>query len=363
MCNLVTQADTPPPKRNTVCLVMIVRNEAAVIGRCLESVKPLIDHWVICDTGSTDDTSQIIQQTLSGIPGELHRAPWVDFGHNRTEALSLAKGKADYHLLLDADMILNVRGEFPRKLAADVFFLRHEGPVDYWVERLLSDRHDWRFVGATHEYVVSETAKVKAKLPELSVTHFEDGSARADKYQRDIRLLKRALEDQPDDARSVFYLAQSYRDIGNLPQAVEWYDKRAALGGWEEETWYSLYQIARLQQRMGIAWPLVLDAYLRAYGFRPARLEPLYHVARFYRENEQFDLGYLFSRSVIEAPYPEDVLFIERSIYEHGLWLEYALCCERLGKRDEAIRASERVLACPEAPEHALKMARGLKVS
>ena len=158
---------------------MIVRNETAVIRRCLDSVKSILDYWVICDTGSTDNTPEIIQETLSGIPGELHRAQWVDFGHNRTQALKLAKDKADYHLLLDADMTLNVTGEFREKPAADAFFLRHKGAIDYWIERLVSDRHDWRYVGPTHEYIWSDTAKSKAKLVELSVVHHEDGGSLA----------------------------------------------------------------------------------------------------------------------------------------------------------------------------------------
>jgi hypothetical protein len=111
------------------------------------------------------------------------------------------------------------------------------------------------------------------------------------------------------------------------------------MGGWDEEVWYSLYQVARLQHRLGYAWPLVLAAYLRAYGFRPTRLEPIFHVAKFYRENGQYHIGHLFSRVVNEAPYPDDLLFIEKNIYDHELWLEYALCCERLGKQEEASRA------------------------
>jgi len=193
----------------------------------------------------------------------LHDVPWIDFGHNRTRALKLAKGRADYHLLLDADMTLNVAGEFRDRLTGDAFYLRHEGPCDYWVERLVSDRHDWKFIGPTHEYICSDTAKSKTKLAELSVKHFEDGGARANKYQRDIELLRRGLDQEPDNARYVFYLAQSYRDIGNLPQAIEWYEKRGSMGGWDEEVWYSLYQVARLQHRLGYAWLLVLAAYLR----------------------------------------------------------------------------------------------------
>jgi glycosyltransferase involved in cell wall biosynthesis len=326
----MTEHDTALAGRKTICLGMIVKNEAAVIRRCLESVRPVVDYWVICDTGSTDNTAEIIQKTLYAVPGELHRAQWVDFGHNRTQALTLAKGKADYHLLLDADMTLNVTGEFRDKLVADSFFIRHEGTIEYWIERLVSDRHDWRYVGPTHEYIWSDTAQRKGKLIELTVVHHEDGGSRKDKYQRDKELLKRALDTDPDNARNIFYLAQTYRDIGNLPQAIEWYEKRASMGGWDEEVWYSLYQVARLQHRLGLAWALVLDAYLRAYEFRPTRVEPIYQIARFYRETGQYHLGHLFSRAVLHVPYPEDLLFIERSIYEHDLKLEYDLCCEQL---------------------------------
>jgi len=215
---------------STICLVMIVRNEAAILGRCLDSVRETIDHWIICDTGSTDRTKEIIHESLTGIPGSLHEVPWVDVAHNRSVAMELARGKADYHPLLDADMTLIVHGECRHKLTADAYLIRHEGDLDYWVERLVSDRHAWRYVGATHEYLYSETAETKGKLPELSIRHHCDGSARPVKYQRDIELLKTELEREPDNARSVFYLAQSYRDLGHLPQAMEWYERRAPGG-------------------------------------------------------------------------------------------------------------------------------------
>ena len=73
----------------TLCLVMIVKNEAAVIARCLDSVRHLISSWVICDTGSEDSTREIIREHLRGIPGELHQDTWVHFGHNRTLAVSV----------------------------------------------------------------------------------------------------------------------------------------------------------------------------------------------------------------------------------------------------------------------------------
>lgn len=91
-----------------ISLVMIVKNESHVIERCLASVLPVIDTWVIVDTGSTDGTQQKIKDFFDrvGIPGKLYERPWVDFGHNRSELLELARPEADYSLMIDADEIL-----------------------------------------------------------------------------------------------------------------------------------------------------------------------------------------------------------------------------------------------------------------
>src|SRR5215510_11814980 len=103
---------------STICLSMIVRNEAHVIARALRSVRGIIDYWIVCDTGSTDATIPLVFEALCGIPGELHAHEWVDFGHNRSLAIALARDKADYSLIIDADMIVNVHGDFKSKLRA-----------------------------------------------------------------------------------------------------------------------------------------------------------------------------------------------------------------------------------------------------
>ncbi len=74
----------------TIALAMIVRNEESIIERCLRSVMGLIDSWVICDTGSSDRTREVVASTLAGVPGRLHDTTWIDFGHNRTELLGFA---------------------------------------------------------------------------------------------------------------------------------------------------------------------------------------------------------------------------------------------------------------------------------
>ena len=131
--------------RPQISLTMIVRDEAAVIERCLRSLRPLIDAWTICDTGSHDATPEIVERVLADVPGELHRRPWQDFGHDRGELLELAADSADYLLLVDADMTLEWRGPLIC-LTADAYLLRHRGDPEYAVPRLVrTDRRWWGF--------------------------------------------------------------------------------------------------------------------------------------------------------------------------------------------------------------------------
>jgi glycosyltransferase involved in cell wall biosynthesis len=108
-------------RKPSICLCMIVKDEAGVIERCLRSVLGLIDRWVICDTGSTDGTQELVRSSLEEIDGDLHQRPWVDFGHNRTEVMELARGTADYLLLLDADMTVTYDEAGLHDLAADSY--------------------------------------------------------------------------------------------------------------------------------------------------------------------------------------------------------------------------------------------------
>ena len=130
------------------------------------------------------------------------------------------------------------------------------------------------------------------------------------------------------------------------------------MGGWPEELWYSAYQVARLQHRLGINWTLVLGRYLEAYQLRPSRAEPLLQVARHYRENAQYRLGCLFAREVLETPSPDDLLCIEESVYDYELPLEYAVCCFHLAMKDQAARIARKILAKPAVTEEARQLAK-----
>lgn len=330
--------------RPRIGLAMIVKNESAVIERCLASVMPFIDTWSIVDTGSTDDTPEVIRAALTDLPGTLYERPWVDFGTNRTELMRLARGTADHLLLLDADMTLRVEGEFPT-LGDDDYLLTHAGSLTYRIPRLVRGDLPWRYVGATHEYLTADgVPAVTTVLDGVLIDHHADGGSRADKFERDRRLLERAVAADPGDARSVFYLGQTYADLGLVAEAVEQYRRRVALGGWVEECFVAQLRIGELLADTD--WSGAVAAFLAAWEIRPSRAEPLYHLARGYRIRGAYAPAALFARAGVAIPFPsDDVLFVSREPYEWGLRFELSIAAFWTGAVAESLALSEDLLA------------------
>lgn len=336
---------------------MIVRNEAHVIERCLTSVLTVIDYWVICDTGSTDGTPETITAALASIPGEMHHHRWVNFGVNRTQAIKIAQTKADYVLLIDADMVLNIHRGFKATLQSDSYLIQYSGSLDYWQTMLVKSTCDWTYIGPTHEYIHGRTSNAPEKLTAITLTHFADGGGRTEKFTRDIDLLQSALSDEPNNTRYLFYLAQSYAHLREFEQAMHFYRKRIAAGGWDEERWYAMYQLAIMLENTDTSIHAVTEAYLRAYEYRPSRAEPLYRLANIMRRKQRYTLALLFIEQALKIGYPEDILFVEKSVYEYLSLFEYAICAHYTGQIKEAIRANDRVINHPNAPSHIVKQA------
>lgn len=338
-------------KKKTICVNMIVKNESQVITRCLGSVKPLIDSWVIVDTGSTDNTQNIIKEFMKDVPGELHERPWINFGHNRNEALQLAKGKADYILFIDADEVLQFSPEFvmPPLDKDSYFLLTMFGGTNYYRLQLIKDGLDWKWEGVLHETVGSPLAKTNGVIPGLVNMPRTDGARSQDpqKFLKDAAVLEKALEDDPKNTRYAFYLGQSYRDAGEYAKAIESYEKRIAMGGWDQEIYWSKLQIAHAQKNLDLPEETFLRSYYNTYHYRPTRVEPLYYLAHYYRGKGNYAAGYLISQIGLKLPVSNDILFVERYITDWALPLEYTICAFWCGDYAECVRGSKEILAKP----------------
>jgi len=329
---------------------MIARNEAQVIARCLESVRGLVDSWSIVDTGSTDGTPDLVLELLSDLPGELHTRPWVDFAHNRTEAVQLARGGSRYLLLLDADMTVSFDLASMPELVLPSYLLRYEGDFEYWQALLVRSDLDWRYVGSTHEYITCPEANGEGRLSSIVVHHHADGGSRAGKLERDLELLTRDRERDPEDVRTVFYLAQTHRDLGNIDTAIRLYDERAAMGGWAEEVFYSQYQAGALRAENG-DWSRALTALLEAWQSRPARLEPLYEAVKLLRAHNLHEVAHPLVLRGLQQPQPDDVLFVDRWLYDWGFLFEFSITAYWTGDPQSALTACDRLLARGDLPD------------
>jgi len=341
----------------TVCLNMIVKNESHVITRCLASIKPLIDYWVIVDTGSTDGTQEIIQEYMKDIPGELFERPWKNFGYNRTEALSLAKQKGDYLLFMDADDWLEYEEGYRYPLLTkDAYMIKYIYTTgSYFKNNLVKANLPLKWEGVVHEYLDLGGPCSSEELQGIRYIYGGDGSSWQDpeKFLKYVKMLEGALEEEPNNARYVFYLAQSYLDAGDPEQAIKYYQKRVELGGWNEEVFCSFLEIAKLQSAQKVAQDIVISSYIRAHRFRPMRLEPIFYLAQLYNRANRHDLAYECIKGHEHLPKSlcKDLLLKEDWIENYGLLFELSICAYYMGHYQESLDACKSLLANNDLPE------------
>ena len=334
-------------------LCMIVKDESHIIHEVLNATLPIVDTFCILDTGSTDNTIQIIEDfyAKNNIKGEVVRGDWKGFGASRSEALKLCDGKMDYIVMIDADDLM----AFPpdcKKFLKQVFQQHRpnaaivqikRGNMQYERTQIFKANNDWRYVGVLHEYPTNDKKDNKIlKLPgeiymvgrTMGNRSLQDGN----KYLKDAATILKELEKEPDNERYMFYLAQSYRDGGNTEEAIKWYKKRVEAGKWKEEQCVSAMNIARMTHDKEWAW--------KAHELNPKRNESLVWYASYCRAKGEFSnelLSMIMYATTISKP-TENVLFVESDIYDWRMWDELAVIAYHTGRKDVAKTAGARLL-------------------
>lgn len=335
---------------------MIVRDESEVIVRCLEAVKPYIDSYAIVDTGSEDDTIQKILETMDGIPGEVVERPWEGMAKSRNSALDIArKRECEYLLMLDADDVWTPEDSFEwPELTEEAYHVKLRMGPSTWVRpALMKSSAPWHYVGVAHEHLEG-AALVNERLEGVIIEARPDGHRRKTegrtKYDRIIALLEEDLAKNPNNNRNMFYLAQSYRDAERYGQAIVWYRKRIEARGWDEEVWFSYYQIAEMMVRLDYPVLEVCKAYEAAYEDRPARAEPMADAARYARQHRRAARGFMYASAVVDLPPTQDKLFVDEQV-QWKVLDEIAVCALKIGRIDVAIEANMRLLKMDDIPD------------
>lgn len=341
---------------STICLSMIVKNEAHCIIKCLESVKQFINYWVICDTGSTDGTQEIIKNYLKDIPGELHEHKWENFEYNRNLALNLSYDKSNYIFWIDADdtVIFNSNSKLKNLKEPTYDVEIKHGNIVYKRPHLIRNDIKCKWVGVLHEYLEFTPNQDSYTLNDFYIKFGGVGSRSKDpqKYSKDALIFEKALLKDPDNSRYIFYCAQSYRDAGNFKKAIEYYEKRIDADGWVEEQFISALEIAKL---LYIINPnnieLIESAFLRAHNISPNKAEALCHLSAFCRKNNLFNKAYFYSKVASTISKPIDGLFVELECYEWRVMDELAIAAFYIGKKEEARLLNQALLSSGKLPQ------------
>ena len=324
----------------SICLSMIVKNESHCIKRCLESIKDYIDYWVICDTGSSDNTEEIVKDVLKNIPGEFHHHKWKDFAHNRNLALSLSKKHGDYSLVIDADDYLSksTKEDFSSlKEDAYKFTIKHNNII-YNRVQLIKNTANAKYIGELHEYLSLDSYIIPILPIEMICTTSGSRSKDPQKYLNDAKIFEKLLKKDPNNARNTFYCAQSYKDANQYQKAIEMYMKRANMNnGWQDEIFISLLEIAKLYN---FTYPNdylnVINHYLRAANFNNKRIEPLVYLSSFCRSINAYESAYFYAKSGLKISKPVDALYIEHECYDWRIQDEVAVSAYYIGNKKEA---------------------------
>jgi glycosyltransferase involved in cell wall biosynthesis len=349
--------DSDDDRPVTLCLNMIVKNESRIIRRLLSSVVGIIDSYCICDTGSTDNTVDIICDFFSpdgpgaGIEGKICSEPFKNFAYNRSWALEQCLGMSDFVLFLDADMVLRVGLTFDKQRilrpvgqGGDAFMMMQgqDGGLLYENVRIVRNQPEYSYSGVTHEYI-NRPADCKLEILPRSALFIEDigdGGAKADKAERDIRLLEQGLIDEPQlTDRYLFYLANTYLDNGRNEEAIAMYDRRLAMGGgWDQELWHCCFKKGTAYQRLGKMGDAV-NAWLDAYDYCPLRIENIYEIVKYKRESGKNKTAMSFyelanGKLAIANTQIHTFLFYDESVALYKLAYEYTILAAYVGRTD-----------------------------
>ena len=340
-------------KKYIIGLSMICLNESKVILRCLTSIYKSIDYWTIVDTGSTDGTQKIIEDFFKEkkIPGKLIQDHWDDdFSRVRNIALQDTEDNCVVGIWVDADE--EFVGNLP-KLKTNMLsamIMTEYNHLTYYRKNVWKTGNGHRWRGPIHELLESpnETRDNFQKMEGCTIKVYPEGNSWGDgsveavqaKYAAHAKVLEEYVKTD-FDPRWLFYLAQSFRDAGQVDKAIMWYQARAARKeGFIEECYYSALQAARLTEIKGESFYTCLEFYLRAHELDPGRGEAIRNIIALCLKFKKPELMYIFSSYGLSY-HKRDltnhrVLFIENELYQYEMLELHAYSAHSTNRKDEA---------------------------
>lgn len=300
---------------NLVNLLIMVKNAGDGFRDILMRNLPYIDRFTILDTGSTDNTLQIIKEVLfaSGKPGELYNEPFINFRDSRNRLLDLAGEKCAFNVMLDDTYVLHgnlrdflsvVRGD---DVASTYSIFIKDISLSHGSIRITKPERKKRYKYIIHEIIDDIGYQIPPNVAFIEDVISEYMSDRTlQRKEMDLEMLREEIKNNPKDPRNYYYMAETYLCMKEWKSALEWYEKSFNMDGYIEERQDALYKTAVINHfSLKTPWKDCHEMYLNAYRFDPTRPDSMFVIGHHYVEEDYCpELAHLYLKKAFEIGIP-----------------------------------------------------------
>jgi len=299
-------------------LCIMVKNGGPQFEKMLLDNMPFFDRWTILDTGSTDDTIEIINRVLVGKKkGQLFQEPFINFRDSRNRCLELAGKTCKFITMLDDTYVIEGKlREFLNEVRGDqrsnsfTLYIKSDDTI-YGSNRIIKSKSELRYVHRIHE-VISDKNNINIVIPkEISLIddrRFDYMEKRTmERKQLDLKLLFEEVEENPHDPRAYYYLAQTYNLLEDYEKSFYYFTKRAEFtnSGFVQERVDALFESARIANfKLNKPWSECEELYNKCYKADESRPEALYFIGVHYYLENNFNKAFGYFKKAFEIGFP-----------------------------------------------------------
>jgi tetratricopeptide (TPR) repeat protein len=302
---------------NLIHLTMIIKNGGDSLADVLRENMKSIDEYTILDTGSTDNTVQVIKEVLKNKKGRVFEEPFINFRDSRNRCLDLAGDSCKFTMMLDDTYIIkeNLR-EFLQVVRGDQFadsyslYIKSDD-VEYGSNRIIKSDTHLRYIYKIHEVISPKNnnnvivPKECAYIFDFRSDYMEDRTMTRKQY--DLNILYEMVDDDPHDSRAFYYLGQTYNLLKEHQKAFENFIKRVEHHdeGFIQEKIDACFEAARLSNfYLNKPWSESEALYLRAYDMDKSRPDSLYFLGIHYYLERDYSTAYDYFKIAFTLGYP-----------------------------------------------------------